>query len=68
MKSETISVRISAGIHRKLKIYAAKSEIDMVKIIDQSVINFMKEFSAEFLRDGCVPKSINKPKIKTKQP
>jgi len=40
---------MGADVHKKLKVYAAKSELSVAAIIDQAVVNFMKEFTPDFL-------------------
>ena len=57
MSDTTKPIRIDSAIHRKLKVYAAKAGLPVVDIVGQSVTNFMREFSAEFLRDNCNQKS-----------
>lgn len=65
--SETKSIRVSAGVHRDLKIYAAQTDLNIVKVADQAIINFLREFPSSFIIHNTVSKKKSpKPKKSTK--
>ena len=58
MKQETTTVRIRETVHKKVKIYAAKTEASVLDVLDCALLWYMNEFPAN-------SKSIY-PKSKTK--
>lgn len=46
MKKETKPIRISSSIHKKLRVYAAKTDVNIVDVVNKAVSNFMKQFPA----------------------
>lgn len=51
------TIKVSPEIHKKLKVYSAKTEIGVTLIVEQAIINFFREIPADFIVNNCVKKS-----------